>query len=553
MSTSQNRPNRTGGVMGFVLLILYAAFLVVFYQLVVIPLALDLSSIGFLIIGAGAAISYFAIPKIWRRTFTLLSLLVLLLCYGVNSVYADTWPWRIIEFPVMFVVLGWLASSYGNIRWRHTFTLLVTIALLQGAVPLGSMPFYDKFEVPFKSAQLDARPIFPLYPLVSQGNTLYTLGDLPKAGDKKDENSDESNQELDKQLKESNENPSLSGFLNKWFGKSKLDPETIASRIKKQLEHVDVLRFSKESGYKTEPVRPEEMKSLPFSSLGLAGFPYNVSNWSPVNGNVKQDFSPVDNPKKVLTGFFDPLSVTVAMDDRANRSLLESRTNWNDAFGVHTSPAIPGTTVIGKGRFLPGGGAQLLLEGANQLKVVDEKQPNGPALATLQGTWEEPLTSDLFAADIDGDGIDEVLINTGPTSPSRIVKLKGDGTWETLWKSGRKSFRFEFVTQDEGTKKPLIIANDPSFLRNQDARYISAYTYENGQLIRMWRMYKENLVFPRPLSSGTWVVQLYGQHQFFLLKPFSLPLVPVLTGIYSLLILAGYGYQLAKRGQSRHV
>jgi hypothetical protein len=543
--------SRRSSILPIVLLVLYAVFLVTFYDLVVIPLALDLSYIGFLMIGAGAVISWFAIPKAWRRTFSLLTLLILLLCYGVNSIYSDSLAWRFVEFPVMFAILGWIASRYAKIRWKYTLTLLVSVAVLLAVIPLGSMPFYSKFGIAAKSDQLDARPLFPLYPLVNKGNAIYSLGDLPKTDEQDTLQEDE--QQLEQVKKGTNASSTLRDWFSRLFGKKPVDPNAVAARVKKQLENVDVLRFTPDTGYKKEPATQAEVASLPFSSLGLAGFPYYSSSWSVENGVVKQHFTPVDDPKQVLTSFFDPLSITVAMDERAARSVKESRNNWNHMFGQHTNVEIPGSIIIGQGKFLPGTGTQLVIEGANELKLVDASHPDGPAITTWKGTWVEPLTSDLIIADIDGDGLDELLINT---TPAKILKLKPDHTWETLWQSGlakeKDSFRFEFVSRDPYLKKPVIIANDPSLIRDVNTRYLTAYTYDNGQLNRVWRMYKENIVFPHPISADLWVTQLYGTQQFFVLKSLPYPVVPVLVGLYGLLVLAGYGYQWVQRGKGRH-
>jgi hypothetical protein len=532
-----------------VLLVLYAVFLVAFYHLIVIPLALDLSMIGLLLIGVGAVISFFAIPKGWRRRFSLLTLLILLLCYGVNSIQSDSLAWRFVEFPVMFLILGWIASRFAQIRWSHTLTLLLTVAVFLSAIPLGSLPFYARFGIASQSEQLDARPLFPLYPLVHQGNTAYSLGDLPKTDEGKGAQETKEEQELE-QIKKGTGTSSLRQWLARWFGQKPVDPQAVAARIKQQLEQVDVLRLSPDTGYKKQAATKAEVASLPFSSLGLAGFPYYASSWTMDNGGVKQKFTPVDDPKSVLTSFFDPLSITVRMDQRAKQAVEESRSHWQDAFGQAAPRSVTGGVLLGSGTFLPGGGTLSVVEGANELRLVDAAHPDQPAVAVYKGTWQDPLSSDLIIADVDGDGVDELLLNT---TPAKIIKLKPDHTWETLWQSGlpedKDSFRFEFVTNEPGQKTPLIIANDPSFMRDVKTRYLTAYRFTDGQLNRVWRIYKENVVFPRPLTADRWVAQLYGTQQFFVLKPLPVPVVPVLAGIYGLMLLAGFGYQWVRRGR----
>lgn len=546
---------RWGTWLPYLLLVLYTWFLISLYQLVVIPLALDLSWLGLLMIAAGALLGFFAIPRRWRRTFTLLSLLILFLCYGVNSIYGDSLGWWIVEFPVLFLLFGWLASRLGKIRWRKTLTVLLATALFLAIIPLGSLPFYGRFAIVDNSGGLNRHPLFPLYPLVQHNGSLYTLGELPNTspGAKQEE---KQQQEEEQALQAINEgdfpaNSRLARFLpQNWFGLRTVDPQTVADRIKKQVEQADVLRFSADNQYRAEGALPAQVRSLPFSSLGLAGFPYYISNWGVEQGTVKQQFTPVDAPQKVLTNFFDPLSLTLTMDQRARQSLAQSRSNWEKSFSLpHRRAPLRDAVLLGQGQFLPGYSVQLVVEGNNEIRLVNAQNPAGPALAVYKGDWQEPLSSDVLIADVDGDGRDELLLNT---TPAKIIKLQPDRTWTTLWQSGRDTFRFEFATSGQDGKT-LLITNDPSAWSGQDTRYLSAYTYQNGDLQRIWRIFKENLVFPQPLSADTWAVQMYDQQQFFLLKPLPTSAAPLLGGLYLLLLLGGYGYQLLRRGEKHAI
>lgn len=502
---------------------LYSVFLVALNQLVAIPLMLDFSYIGLLVLTAAAVLGYFAVPRAWRRFFALFSLLILLTGYGIQSVYSDSLWRRFLEFPLMLLILGWIAASYGRIKWRYTLTVFSVLAVMLAAVPLSEFPFYAKFRLVYKSEHLDRRPIFPIYPIVNRGSNLYTIGDLRKL--------------TDKELKEATPDP-----------KENRDLPAAAAKLKNQLEHVDVLRFAPDDGYRKHPVAKEEMAALPFTSFGLAGFPYYTSSWTIEGDGVKQHFTPVDDPKTVLTSFLDPLSVTVAMDERAARSQAASRKNWADTFGTDTRPQSAGAALVGQGKFLPEGGTQLLLVGNNELRLVDGTSPNAAPIAVYKGTWEEPVTRNLTVGDIDGDGIEEVLVNS---TPAKILKIGQNRTWETIWESGKKSLRFEFVEPRPG-QKPLIVVQDPSAVRNQDTRFLSGYTWNNGQLIREWRVFKTNLLFPAPISPDTWISGYYESPNLYVLKPISVPWPAVLSAIYAALALAGYGYQLAQRREGRH-
>ncbi|GAX92081.1 hypothetical protein [Effusibacillus lacus] len=570
------------------LVALYSIFLVALYQIVVIPLMLDLSYIGLLILAAATALGFFAIPRPHRRTFAVLSLLILLVSGGILNIYSDGLGWRFLEFPLMFLILGWIASSFGKIKWRYTLTVVLVLSVTQVVIPLSEMPFYGKFRVAYKSEGLDRRPIFPVYPVAANGTDILTLGDLRKL------TTDE---------------------IKAADPKGKKDPQAAAELSKKQLEHVDVLRFLTDGGYTKRTATKMEMAQLPFTSFGLAGFPYYSSSWSVEKEKhkgsgvtteqevVKQHFAPVDDPKDVLLSFLNPLSVTAAMDERAGRALTESRKNWESAVGKTSAPQYPGAAVVGVGKFLPGGGKQVVLLRNNELQLVEEPAAGSvirseTPIAVYKGTWEQPIINNLAIGDIDGDGLDELLINGyeqdksmvwSQPNPARILKVKADGTgsgtgsasgsgtpptgqdsnssgqgafsgaqashqapaFEVIWESGKDSFRFEFVQQRDG-QKPLIVTQDPSLVRDVPTRYLTGYTWENGELVREWRVFKSNLLFPFELDKDTWVAGYWGEPHLYVLKPTSLPVMSMLAAVYGLLVLGGYGYQLMQRRGQRH-
>ncbi|MFC4769485.1 FG-GAP repeat domain-containing protein [Effusibacillus consociatus] len=502
---------------------LYAVFLVAFYQLIVTPLLLDLSYIGLAILIAGTALAFFAVPRPWRRTFSLLSILILLVSYGLMHIFADYLIWKLINLPVMFLLLGWIASSYAGITWRSTLTVFTAVTVLLSVVPLPEMAFYGKLRIEHETEALDLRPIFPVYPLVNQGSTLYTLGDFRKL--------------TDQEIKEAQIDP------------KERPPLVSAEKQRQQLENVDVLRFLPTEGYEKQLVSKEEMSSLPFPSFGLAGFPYYASSWTIENGAVKQHFTQADSPQTVLTSFLDPLTVTIAMDDRANRSVDTSRKNWENTFGREARPQYPGATLIGKGKFLPDGSTQLLLLGNNEIRLINEASPTDSPIATYKGSWEQPIARNLVIGDIDGDGLDEVMVNS---TPAKILKLNRDRNFEQIWESGKRSFRFEFVTKQEGTNQPLIVTQDPSLIRDQETRYLTGYTWQNGELRREWRVFKSSLLFPFPVSDDTWVSGSYGRPRIIVLKPMDMSVPAILTGIYAALVLAGYGCQIVQRRERRN-
>lgn len=503
---------------------LYTLFILGFYHLVIIPLALDLSFIGLLMGALFVIIGYFAVPRHLRRYMILFSLSILLFSYGVNSIYSTSIALRIIEFPLMYGVIGYLSYLYGKVKWQMNFVVLLVLAVFQSFIPISSLPYYSHFQLKYISPQTDNLALFPVYPVVNQGSNLYTLGSLPLT---KTEAVAEANQHA---------------------ADIKLTPLERADKLILQLQNVNVLRFAQQQGMLESGVTETQMKQLPFLNFGLTGFPYYVSSWSTVSGHVQQHFQAVDPPVDVLTSFLNPLSTTLSMNQRAERSSVQSRQNWTKSIGTNALAQVAGSTLIGKGRFTPDTGEQFLLEGNNEIQLVNAQNPDS-VLATYKGTFQDPLSDDVLIGDVTGDGIDEVLLNT---SPARILKLDpATHSWNVLWTSAKPSFRFEFLDRN-GAASSTVIANDPSFVRDQPARYLSAYTWKNGQLIRDWRVFKVNMLFPFQLPNHDWVVQLYGQHQFVLLSPLTLFLPFWEVILYLVLLVGGFAIQFRQKGVRQH-
>ncbi|HEU4964773.1 MAG TPA: hypothetical protein VFV52_13085 [Bacilli bacterium] len=524
----------------YLLLALYAVFLAALYQVVAIPLALDFSLLGLALLFTAGMLGYLAIPKVNRRMFALLSLLVLIASYGVDYIYSDALGWRFLEFPLLFAVLGWLAYSYGKIRFAYTLTVVLVLGLTQAFVPLNDMAFTSNLHVVYKSDVLDEHSLFPLY-TIAKGDkgTLYTLGDLRE--DQEDEELGKRDPIKDEDLLEQN-------------------PPTLIERRKQELEDMYVLSFDPENHYAKKTVAYEAAHSgqaIPFD-LAYQGLPYSASDWSADGeGNLKQTIRPVDDPTAVLYNLMEPLTLPVVMSERTDIVYKTSKANYLDLLDEQATrfdsdrKHTPYETFIGYGRLLPGAGEQPVYEANNELRVYDAKAGrDGQPIATLAGTFEEPMTPDLLLADINGDDQDELLLNT---VPAKILRLQQDGTWKTLWISGKDSFRFEFVEPRDG-EQPLIVANAPSLLRDQPARYLTGFTWqEQGtELVRDWRVFEENIVHPFAIDQDLWVAQIYNNQMFYVLRPFPYPVETLLTALYLLLVLGGYGYRLTQGRRNRH-
>lgn len=521
------------------LLALYAVFLAALYQVVAIPLALDFSLLGLALIFTAGALGYLSVPKPHRKRFALLSMLILIVSYGVNFIYSDHLIWRFLEFPLMFLVLAYLAKLYGNIRFTATLTVVIALGLAQVFVPLTDAAFLSNLNVVKKTKTLDEHPLYPLYPLGNVEGTLYSVGDLRR--DLEDEELGYRDSISDKDLLEK-------------------DPLLLLERRRHELDNMHVLKFDPQTGYAKEPVRYDDVRNgqepLPFDPLGYTGLPFSVSDWEEDReGNLRQEIKPVDDPSAMIHNLLEPLTLPVTMTERADRAFEESRRNYldlqNQDITRWETSHTPYETYIGRGRLLPNAGEQPVYQANNELRIYDAKAGRrGEPIAVLQGTFEEPITPDLLLADINADGQDELLLNT---VPAKILRLQADGNWQTLWTSGEESFRFEFVEPRDGAK-PLIAANSPSLVRDQPARYLTGFTWleEGAELVREWRVFEENLVRPFVLQESTWVTQIYNNHIFYVLRPMTVPVETILAAAYLALLLAGYGYQLTQRGRKRH-
>lgn len=139
---------------------------------------------------------------------------------------------------------------------------------------------------------------------------------------------------------------------------------------------------------------------------------------------------------------------------------------------------------------------------------------------------------DPLVADVTGDGGDELLLSSNHT-PSRILRPGEDGALELLWMAdpADETFRFEDVV-DGSNGRPEIIAQRPSLIRDDPSRFLTGYTFADGQLHTEWRsMFNMVDVHSRDLTGdgGREIIGLrYGAHRFWVLRQHGFPLTVVL-------------------------
>lgn len=148
---------------------------------------------------------------------------------------------------------------------------------------------------------------------------------------------------------------------------------------------------------------------------------------------------------------------------------------------------------------LANGSEGLLLKGyAIDLLQFIDGQP--VVTHTIDRTMRRDLSfSNLMAADVDGDDIDEILI--GYPYPA-ILEPETDGSWRILWAVDDSSelnisYRFldlaQFEYSDAATQKPEIIAFSKSLVRASQIHYLTSFTYTDEGLKQNWKVFNRGI------------------------------------------------------------
>ncbi|MCY0900731.1 MAG: hypothetical protein OWU32_00915 [Firmicutes bacterium] len=534
-----------------VLCVLYGIWLILFDQLVLTAWTLQYSYWGVLGILVVGTLLYVAFPRSERKRVLLFTGFCLLLGIGLSTVLFQPLVWRVVDY-IVFVALalgiGTLALQLPVVR---VLAVVIGLTAFEMWVPFSDMPLVSAFSI-----DADVHPIaqpslwtqVPAVALEPAGKgfprTIVTLAQATPSSH-------------DSRL----EAMSLS--------RQGLDLASAAAQHTLLLNSLAVVALSGHAtGFSLTRATPEQMARVPVTQLGLTNYPLQTAYLTRGSNEYRLYETDTTNPATLLAMLLQPETLPLSTALLEEQSLQRSRASFASAtgramqtpgsvsgwslnggvltghvYGHAVSVATKGVVVLGLAHLLPGHAdklPQVVVEGNNLIQVVAPSATGARVVATLRGTYRHPLTGAVSFADLTGNGVDDLLLDS---SPAQIVSLSSTGQIVPLWVSPDPNFTFLAVYPQ--AKGDLLIANAPATLSTSAAVYLGGYVYHNHALLRAFRAYRDNLVqvttIAHPGSKRPDLLAVAaGSPSVLLLTPTSFPWLTLIDVVFGIVLLTGF-------------
>ncbi len=545
--------------------ILFAVYLFILYELLIVPAILDWSVYGILVSVGISGLLVYALPSAHRRNLTVLGLTFLLMVRALDNISFLEWYLRIPGVLVIFIILGFTGRVLGRVAPTRFLTVFLVALAINLTVPLDEVPLWSEFTVKWRSPVLYRQggtvDYFPLLSvdlnddgkaeIITQGNFDSVVRERENiiAGE-----------EDGKLLWNENNQYMVFGWNGRSFdrlAKTAYSRELLVSAL--QQDYINFPYYTadwKESGDALQqdlhPLTDRDVivsKTMRFGDapfynlvLSLESTRMRQESWHRLISGIADT-----SPEKTVP--VSSISITEPWQLSAEITGSELRGNYA---GKEFSVATEATAILGAGRLLNGASAQLVVLGT-RLRIFDVS-PSGEVKLINEITRDQITdisSAEALLADVDGDGTDELMLNT---EQARILELDDGGNWRVLWASTDDSFRFEGFASLGPDRKPHIIALSKSNVRNNRTRYMTGYEYTNQGLQQKWRVFSGMInLTPADVDGdreNELAAYLYKKHVIMVLEKHRLPVVPVLYGLTMLLVLTGVGIRLKGRNKT---
>lgn len=532
--------------MMIVILMVYAVFLLLFHQLVLTAWTLQYSYLGILGIVVAIGLVYYTFPKSDRRPLFLCSAYILMAGTGIASVLNQVGVWRWVDYVCFFLLAFALGLFWVRLRWPYIVAVIGILTGFQLWIPFDNISVLSAFTLSLDERLADPSPLWSHFPAVTvpsgqrSAQSVLTLAQRPPR---------------DKAIP-----VYLDAIMQKLPGASRAQAQRFLSQ---SLEFVSIRHQG--AGWTVMPASAGQLDSKSFVDIGLVDFPFRTAHVIAGQGHLRLFVAPTAPATGLLSMLFSPETLPQSVARLANQSTAQMQLDWEslthgEELYVHGLTMTNGTLrgvfhgqtvdfrtagldLLGVYSLVPKSvspSPQAIVEGNNTIQVIALPPDRVHVIATLYGTYSHPLTSDILFADLAGDHVDSLLINT---VPAQIVSLSSYKRWRHLWVSGQASFRFEsIVPRAQGSD--LLIANAPATFSTTPTRYLGGYVYDHHQLQRVFRIYRDNLVNieTAPLVSvHSWdlMATVNDQPSVLVLVPSRIPWLAMVDGFYGLLVLIG--------------
>ncbi|MBF8376323.1 hypothetical protein IW967_00225 [Alicyclobacillus mali] len=528
--------------------VFWALFANAVYVWILRPLVDDLALYGVLAVIAIILLWMTSLKRPIRRRWLMYTLFVLIVAEGYSTLAFASKLKQALVAIVMLVLLWLLAMLIGRVRPVASLLGGASVLIAQVFLPLNDWAFLTHFRV-LQDAQVNLRvqnsPEAPFAVIpVKGGQAIITIDShIP------------TKQELEQRAISATDSPdALYNVLQTAQGEYEIvELKSVGGHLKKVVPS------------------PQDLARVNPLDLVRAFFPYELANWYVENGRVYEYLTPFLTDQQAVEAALDPASYPASFQAIANQASAKEVANWDDCLaqlgvkpdrsGVYISNdrlmglgaargsavTMQAESVVGEGHFTTAQDNQILLVGDNSLHVYDVNL--GRIVASYQGSADNPVPNDIRIGPLVSGGRDAVFVNA---SPAYILTVSPQGTWKRVYTAPSQSFRFETVLT--GVRLyPEILTNDPSYIRNSPVRYFSAYRFVpsadgDGQLVRVWRVFRTNVVNVTPLHlqgvpSEVLALDIYGTGDYLIIAPSNTPVLPAACAALAAIIVGGWLYR----------
>ncbi|WP_418790815.1 hypothetical protein [Phosphitispora sp. TUW77] len=552
-------------ILNTLIYILFALYLFLFYELLIIPSILDWSIYGIIASLGITALLVFALPPGHRIRLMVLGLTFLLMVRALDNISHLEWYLRILGVLTIFIILGFTGRILGRITPINFLTVFLVALAINLSITLDEVPLWSEFYVKWHSPVLYQQDnTVDYFPLLSADlnrdgkSEIITQGNLAAVENAYQDSSGE-NRKNSLLLNENNQY-----LVFGWNGQTfeQLNNNAYSEKLLVQTIARDYINF-----------------------------PYYTTNWKQSENALKQYLNPLASVDKIINKtmrFGDAPFYNLALSLESIRTRQESwdRLLKSTTYQKGTAPekAVPvsslkinepwqlsaeiinsqlrgtfsrkefsasteATAILSAGQMINGTSAQVVVLGT-KLQVYDINSSGEVKLVNQITNTQIPdiSSAEALLADVDSDGIDELMLNI---EQARILKLDDTGEWKVLWASTDDSFRFEGYASLGPSTKPHIIALSKSNVRNNRTRYMTGYEYTPQGLKQQWRVFSGMINLTAADVDGDknneLAGYLYKKHVVMVLEKHHLPVVPMLYGLTLLLALSGLIVRLKDR------
>ncbi|SIS91119.1 hypothetical protein [Alicyclobacillus vulcanalis] len=532
----------------------WALFANAVYVWILRPLVDDLALYGVLAVMAIVLLWMTSLKRPIRRRWLIYTLFALMVAEGYSSLAFASKLKQALVAVAMLLLLWILALIMGRVRPVASLLGGACVVAAQVFLPLNDWAFLTHFRV-LQDAQVNLRvqnsPEAPFAVIpVTGGQAIITIDShVP------------TKQELEQRAMAATDSPdALYNALQTAQGEYEIvELKSVGGRLKKEVP------------------TPQDLARVNPLDLVRAFFPYELANWYVDNGRVYEYLTPFLTDQQAVEAALDPAAYPASFQAIANQASAKEIANWDDCLaelgvkpdraGVYVSDdrlmglgsnhgahvTMQAESVVGEGHFTSTQDEQILLVGDNSLHVYDVNL--GKIVASYEGSADNPVPNDIRIGPLVRGGRDAVFVNA---SPAYILTVDPQGTWRRVYTAPSQSFRFEAVLT--GVQPyPEILTNDPSYIRNSPVRYFSAYRFVpssngTGQLVRVWRVFRTNVVNVTPLHlagvpNEVLALDIYGTGDYLVISPSHAPVLPAACIVLAAIIVGGWLYRPRREGE----